>query len=73
MPIYEYRCEDCGNRFEKLVLNKTAELSCPSCGHERLVQELSVFATRSGASREPVGGGGCPAGMCRTPDICGRN
>jgi putative FmdB family regulatory protein len=73
MPIYEYRCEDCGNRFEKLVRRDAPELSCPSCGHSRLTQELSVFAARSGASREPVMGGGCPAGMCRTPDICGRN
>ena len=76
MPIYEYRCEDCGSHFEKLVRRsaETSELECPSCGKRHLRQELSTFAARSsnGASAEPAMGG-CGAGMCRTPDICGRN
>src|SRR3954469_638087 len=34
MPIYEYRCQDCGNRFERLQrLGQGGEgLSCPECG-----------------------------------------
>ena len=78
MPIYEYRCEDCGTKFEKLVrTSDTNGLACPSCGTEHLKQELSTFAAHSGspvrssAPQEMMGG--CPAGMCRTPSVCGRN
>ena len=75
MPIYEYRCEDCGNRFEKLVRGVNPQVECPSCGQAHLKQELSTFAAHSsnGPSAAPQMGGGCPAGMCRTPDFCGRN
>ena len=75
MPIFEYRCEDCGTKFEKLVRSSdTSGPVCPSCGEAHLKQELSTFSARSNGLREPSpAGGGCPAGMCRTPDICGRN
>src|ERR1022692_4084886 len=36
MPIYEYKCQDCGTKFEKLV-RKTSEdagVECPSCGQK---------------------------------------
>ena len=34
MPIYEYRCKQCGSKFEKLVKlsTKTSEIECPKCG-----------------------------------------
>ncbi len=34
MPIYEYRCQDCGEKFEKLVRGNSGqpELTCPNCG-----------------------------------------
>jgi len=79
MPIYEYRCEDCGTKFEKLVRSAgAAGVRCPSCGEQRLALQLSVFATRSQAPRgnpcAEAGPGGCPAaGMCRTPEMCGLN
>jgi len=73
MPIFEYKCVDCGTKFEKLIRNSdTNGLACPSCGTKELTQELSTFAAQSGSRSEPMGGG-CPAGMCRTPNVCGRN
>jgi putative FmdB family regulatory protein len=40
MPIYEFACEACGERFEELIGPPTgvseAELRCPSCRSERL-------------------------------------
>jgi len=74
MPIYEYSCQDCGTRFEKLVRRSTevAELECPSCGEKHLRQELSTFAARAnGASKPemPV----CPSGRCSNPGMCGMN
>ena len=78
MPIFEYRCESCGTRFEKLIrrAGETDGLECPSCGDRRLKQELSTFAAHAGsgpAKERPMPGGGCPAGMCPTPGLCGRN
>jgi putative FmdB family regulatory protein len=74
MPIYEYSCEDCGTRFEKLVRG-TTEVLCPSCGESHLRQELSTFSARaSSPSQAPQQmGGGCPSVMCGTPGLCGRN
>ncbi|MBL8232991.1 MAG: zinc ribbon domain-containing protein [Bryobacterales bacterium] len=75
MPIFEYRCDDCGTKFEKL-LRRSAESSgveCPSCASGHLTQQLSTFAAHAnGPSAQPAMGS-CPSGMCRTPGLCGRN
>jgi putative FmdB family regulatory protein len=75
MPIYEYRCEDCGSKFEKLVRRQGDAVECPSCGKDHLKMELSTFAAHANGrpqSSAPMPGG-CPAGMCPTPGLCGRN
>jgi putative FmdB family regulatory protein len=74
MPIYEYICDDCGTKFEKLVRHNNQDtLACPKCGQAHLKTALSTFAAHSngkaGASELPA----CPGGMCQTPDFCGRN
>jgi putative FmdB family regulatory protein len=75
MPIFEYLCQDCGTRFEKLVRNG-ASTECPSCGQARLDQQFSTFSahanTGSGPAPQPSMGG-CGAGMCGMPGVCGRN
>ena len=74
MPIYEYRCEDCGTKFEKLMRRSSdvSELACPSCGEKHLRQELSTFAAHSGAGKSadaPM----CPRGGRCDPGMCGMN
>lgn len=69
MPIYEYVCEQCEERFEKIVINKQVEISCPKCGSKKATIQLSVFATAGGGSSGPSGGftgggGGCCGGSC---------
>ena len=74
MPIYEYRCEDCGTKFEKLVRRSdTAELECPSCGKHHLKQELSTFAAHAGSSPKSAPAPSCPGGRCSNPGMCGMN
>ena len=76
MPIYEYLCQDCGTKFEKLV-RRTAEasdLECPSCGEKHLQQELSTFAAHAssgGAKSSEMPS--CPSGQCSNPGMCGMN
>jgi len=72
MPIFEYLCDECGTKFEKLVRNGDKVL-CPSCGESHLTTQLSTFSAHAAGSAKEPSFGGCPSGMCRTPDLCGRN
>ena len=56
MPIYEYICQDCGEKYEKLVRSSTAkvELVCPQCGSQHGERAISVFGALSG-SRSSIG------------------
>lgn len=68
MPIYEYVCDDCDSRFEKLVINKQQEIACPNCASNRATIQLSVFAaatngrSASGPSSSSSGGSCCGGG-----------
>ncbi|MBM3812815.1 MAG: zinc ribbon domain-containing protein [Acidimicrobiia bacterium] len=47
MPIYEYRCRDCGSQYEQLRRMSEAErnLECPQCASSKVDLLLSAFAT----------------------------
>jgi putative FmdB family regulatory protein len=74
MPIYEYACPGCGERFEKLVRRFGEAVSCPSCASADVEKQLSVFAvatsapipapSRCGGGACGPGAGGCDAGPC---------
>ena len=70
MPIYEYVCDQCDTRFERIVINKQQEISCPKCASKKATIQLSVFAAASGAgtgssgSSSSSGGSGCCGGGC---------
>ncbi|MBN9657946.1 MAG: zinc ribbon domain-containing protein [Acidobacteria bacterium] len=60
MPMYEYRCTECGHLYEQLRRMSEADqqLVCPRCASqqvERLVSACAVGASSSGGK----GGGGC--------------
>ncbi len=77
MPIYEYRCRDCGDRFE--VLQRLGEgadsLTCGGCGAGSLEKQFSTFATASSAASAGAADGGgaidCGAGACCGGGSCG--
>lgn len=51
MPIYEYECENCGVRFERLQRMADAALTdCPECGGHihRVMQPVGVIFKGSG-------------------------
>ena len=76
MPIFEYKCQDCGTKFEKLLRRSAEadELGCPSCGQKHLTQEFSTFAAHAnGAAAHGSDAPVCPSGMCSNPGFCGRN
>jgi putative FmdB family regulatory protein len=43
MPIYDFRCEQCGAEFEQLT-EAGAQVPCPKCGSERTTRIYSPQA-----------------------------
>ena len=71
MPIFDYRCNDCGTTYD--VFHKVREVEedivCPSCkstNHQRLLSAPN-FSVSSKASPDFCSGGpscGCGGGAC---------
>ena len=71
MPLYEYRCQQCGERFEHLVRGTTSvsaspttgvapatpAIVCPRCRSGDVSRLLSAFA-RTGPACAPTPSGG---------------
>jgi putative FmdB family regulatory protein len=72
MPIYEYVCLDCKNRFDALrsMSDADAPIKCQKCQSEHTSRMLSVFYAQSGG-RVVAGNGAaacasCSGGTCAT-------
>jgi putative FmdB family regulatory protein len=62
MPIYEYHCQACGQRFEKLVKLSTRpqDVECPVCGQRKARKAISlVGAVNSAAPGAPPARAAC--------------
>jgi len=73
MPIYEYKCEQCGRQFDFLAkrLSDRPE-ACPDCGAPSLRKQLSTFSARIAVG--PTGGeSSCPSGTCCPGGTCSLN
>ena len=59
MPIYEYQCTKCGERFElrRSIGDNDREIKCPKCGAESPRRVFSVFTRGSSGG---VSGPSCP-------------
>lgn len=59
MPIFEYRCEECGERFDAFFRRaedvETEKIACPECGSGR-VRKLFSLGGLGGMSREGLSG-----------------
>jgi putative FmdB family regulatory protein len=53
MPIYEYRCEDCGAAFEKLATAEAEETACPECGSDGVRRAFSAPAAPQRLVKSP--------------------
>ncbi len=59
MPIYEYRCASCGEKFDELLpMGTTDAPPCPGCGAVKADRLVSLVARTAGD------GGGCGPGCC---------
>ena len=66
MPMYEYRCDFCGDSFERYSAGKSGEAiegACAKCGKGRVKKVFSTFASNccssgAAASSSTAGCGG---------------
>jgi putative FmdB family regulatory protein len=52
MPIYEYKCSECGERFEKWQRSISCEEAarCPKCGSQQVKKAVSLLGSTGGGS-----------------------
>lgn len=50
MPIYEYECEKCGHRFDKLVSRSDVKVKCEKCASARVKKLISTFSSGNSCS-----------------------
>jgi len=59
MPIYEYSCAKCGQKFEKPVkIGVEVTVACPNCGSKEVNRGSSSFSPNDSASLEYCGSEG---------------
>ena len=72
MPVYEYRCPNCTQVFERLVsfADGGRDVNCPTCGAQagKLLSTFAAIGVAGGSTTgdqpAPTGGGGCCGGGC---------
>jgi putative FmdB family regulatory protein len=65
MPLFEFRCAECGAAFEKLVrrAGSLGDIACPVCESRKVEEVLSSFASPTKNAGSGSRQGGCkPAG-----------
>ncbi len=72
MPIFEYKCNDCGYVMEFLEKTRTAhKYKCKKCNSSNLQKQFSCFAIGHSKPVNPICRS-CPDGSCQT-DTCPYN
>lgn len=52
MPVFEYKCRQCGHQFECLVLRSFPPPECPACQKQDLEQLISRCTMSSETTRK---------------------
>lgn len=55
MPLYEYRCEGCGQQFEQVqsVNARAEDTVCPHCHERKATRLMSAFASKIVGEHKP--------------------
>lgn len=59
MPIFEYHCEACDRRFERIIRKPDNEVPCPECG--RMANRIVSAPSATPSDNSPA----CASGACR--------
>ena len=79
MPIFEFKCTECGEFFELLVMNQKddEEVKCPKCGAQSFERVMSMSNYSMGgssagtASKPSCQERSCSGGSCSTYSVPG--
>jgi putative FmdB family regulatory protein len=68
MPIFEYKCTNCNNKFEVLhkTSTKTEEVTCPNCNSSKNKKLFSAF--NASVESSSYNGSNCSTGNCSAPE-----
>jgi len=58
MPLYEFRCDDCGKSSEILMISTEDRPECPECGSTSMTKLLSAHSSMSGPVKNRMPGPG---------------
>ena len=58
MPLFDFRCDNCGEIFELLVATPSEKPTCFACGSSNIQKLLSAPSSMSGAVKPRVHGSG---------------
>ncbi len=71
MPIYEYQCTQCGQKFEvrQTIGEGGSKLSCPKCHASKPERLFSSFFSPGSSTTESLGTScpTCSSGICGLP------
>ena len=67
MPLFEYRCLDCGGQFETVVFDRHRPVTCRKCHSARVEKLISVFAVAGGSRTEAATLEPGPCTSCGSP------
>jgi putative FmdB family regulatory protein len=64
MPVYEYACHQCGERFELFLrsVRQRTDPHCPECGSPKVHKSISLFGVGRGAGGGIATGASCGPG-----------
>jgi len=63
MPIFEYKCSDCGSVFEKLVRGSDP-VTCPACNSANVAKMISAAVLHGCVTSHDTACASCQGGMC---------
>jgi len=73
MPIYEYQCTQCGDKFEvrQSIGEDSTKLNCPKCNTPNPKRLISQFFSPGSSMAEPSGTSypTCSSGVCGLPPM----
>jgi len=61
MPMYVYRCQNCGEQFEKMMRFSESDRlpECPECHSAETQKQVTTFAATGASASTSYGGSSC--------------